>query len=87
MIGAFLVNRIPTCFAVEIATGGVAADKGEDGRQDKGPRCAFRSDGENARVSEAISRCARILRDVRHRHFLHFSDGSCTSGGKGHEPR
>ncbi|MCF6108968.1 hypothetical protein [Mesorhizobium muleiense] len=40
MIGAFLVNRIPTGFVAEIATGRVAADEGEDERQDKEPRCA-----------------------------------------------
>lgn len=82
MINAFAVNRVPACFVAELATEGLAAAEGEEEWQDKGPRCALRSNGESVRVSEAISRCAMILRDVRHGHFLDVSDDSCTSRGK-----
>jgi hypothetical protein len=86
MIGAFLVNRIPACFVAEITTAGVVADEGEERRQDKEPRCVVQSDGESVRVSEAISRCARLLRDVHYRHFRTLSDGSCTSRENRHAP-
>lgn len=43
MITAFSVNRIPACSVVEIAGGKLAAREGEEGWQDKGPRCAARS--------------------------------------------
>ncbi|CAH2406380.1 conserved hypothetical protein [Mesorhizobium escarrei] len=87
MIGAFLVNRIPTGFVAEIATGRVAADEVNTGGRIKSRDVRSGRNGGSVRVSEATKRCARILRDVRHRHFLHFSDGSCTSRGNSLEPR
>lgn len=85
MIATFLVNRILACAVAEIAAGGLAAREGEEGWQDKGPRCAARSDCCFLYGICLALRCARAISDVHARCFLKIYNGNRTSRAQAYE--
>lgn len=79
MIGAFLVNRIPTCSVAGIAAGGLALREDEEGWQDKEPRCAARSVGCFSYSFRLALHCASENHDVHPRNFPSLSNRNRTA--------